>query len=192
MLSRLCVRRMCGCSAFPLAPLLRSTDSAPFGLFACFAATMSESDFSSPYITGYDSSSSRCGPSPTLADGQRRSPGSRVEIVLTCGLRPRRVHVALAVSHPMMLPSVNSTTSAPGNLIYISWLNGWPVNTPVNASPHTSRYATHDSGTLWIAGPSMVGDFHPLISTGLPAHTVYIWVFPDHGGKTQNAIFSFP
>ncbi len=84
MLSRLCVRRMCGCSAFPLAPLLRSTDSAPFGLFACFAATMSESDFSSPYITGYDSSSSRCGPSPTLADGQRRSPGSRVEIVLTC------------------------------------------------------------------------------------------------------------
>ncbi|OVV02809.1 hypothetical protein BME05_07310, partial [Klebsiella quasipneumoniae subsp. quasipneumoniae] len=29
-------------------------------------------------------------------------------------------------------------------------------------------------GTLWIAGPSMVGDFHPLISTGLPAHTVYI------------------
>ena len=105
-----------------------------------------------------------------------RSPGSRVEIVLTCqGLRPRRVHVALAVSHPMMLPSVNSTTSAPGNLIYISWLNGWPVNTPVNASPHTSRYATHDSGTLWIAGPSMVGDFHPLISTGLPAHTVFIY-----------------
>ncbi|WP_404842030.1 restriction endonuclease subunit S [Citrobacter braakii] len=77
----------------------------------------------------------------------------------------------------MMLPSVNSTTSAPGNLIYISWLNGWPVNTPVNASPHTSRYATHDSGTLWIAGPSMVGDFHPLISTGLPAHTGCISVY---------------
>lgn len=107
-------------------------------------------------------------------------PGSRVEIVLTCqGLRPRQVHVALAVSHPMMLPSVNSTTSAPGNLIYISWLNGWPVNTPVNASPHTSRYATHDSGTLWIAGPSMVGDFHPLISTGLPAHTVYTYSIID-------------
>ncbi|OVT59726.1 hypothetical protein BME00_14665, partial [Klebsiella pneumoniae] len=30
-------------------------------------------------------------------------------------------------------------------------------------------------GTLWIAGPSMVGDFHPLISTGLPAHTVFIY-----------------
>lgn len=97
--------------------------------------------------------------------------------------------MALAVSHPMMLPSVNSTTSAPGNLIYISWLNGWPVNTPVNASPHTSRYATHDSGTLWIAGPSMVGDFHPLISTGLPAHTVYIYSnvegVIDQGGVIQ-------
>ncbi|WP_210406593.1 hypothetical protein, partial [Klebsiella pneumoniae] len=50
----------------------------------------------------------------------------------------------------------------------------WPVNTPVNASPHTSRYATHDSGTLWIAGPSMVGDFHPLISNRSPgAHCLY-------------------
>jgi putative salt-induced outer membrane protein YdiY len=58
-----------------------------------------------------------------------------------------------------------------GNLIYISWLNGWPVNTPVNASPHASRYTTHDSGTLWIAGPSMVGDFH--LGTGL-RRTLYI------------------
>ncbi|WP_240322884.1 hypothetical protein, partial [Enterobacter kobei] len=24
------------------------------------------------------------------------------------------------------------------------------------------------------------------------ARTVYGWVFPDHGGKAQNAIFSFP
>jgi hypothetical protein len=23
----------------------------------------------------------------------------------------------------------------------ISWLNGWPARSPVNASPHTSRYA---------------------------------------------------
>ncbi|MGI4709397.1 hypothetical protein ACR2XJ_24305, partial [Klebsiella pneumoniae] len=29
--------------------------------------------------------------------------------------------------------------------------------------------------TLWIAGPSLVGDFHPLIFTGLPAHTVFIY-----------------
>ncbi|MCW4545813.1 hypothetical protein, partial [Klebsiella oxytoca] len=48
----------------------------------------------------------------------------------------------------------------------------------VNASPHTSRYATHDSGTLWIAGPSMVGDFHPLISNRSPgAHCFYIQYF---------------
>jgi hypothetical protein len=36
----------------------------------------------------------------------------------------------------------------------------------------------HDSGTLWIAGPSMVGDFHPLIFTA-PAHTVYIYSFNE-------------
>ncbi len=28
----------------------------------------------------------------------------------------------------------------------ISRLNGWPARSPVNASPHTSRYAAHDSG----------------------------------------------
>ncbi|MFH2193999.1 hypothetical protein, partial [Enterobacter hormaechei] len=63
---------------------------------------------------------------------------------------------------------------------------------PVNASPHTSRYATHDSGTLWIAGPSMVGDFHPLISTGLPAHTVE-YILPkwdsDKWDSASNAFF---
>lgn len=26
----------------------------------------------------------------------------------------------------------------------------------------------------------------------LKAKCIYIWVFPDHGGKTQYAIFSFP
>ncbi|QDE47321.1 hypothetical protein EIN43_07420 [Enterobacter hormaechei] len=76
---------------------------------------MSESDFSSPYITGFGSSPSRCGPSPALADGQREiSRFPRKDRIDMPGLRPRRVHMALAVTHPMMLPSVNSTTSAPG------------------------------------------------------------------------------
>jgi len=30
----------------------------------------------------------------------------------------------------------------------ISRLNGWPVHTPVNASPHASRRIAHDSGTI--------------------------------------------
>lgn len=29
----------------------------------------------------------------------------------------------------------------------LSWLDGWPMRTPVNASRRTSRCAVHDSGT---------------------------------------------
>jgi hypothetical protein len=74
-LTRRCVRRVLCQSAFPLAPALGSTDSAAAGsftdgsvaeraaLFAGFLATMTGRDFPCPYIIGYDSSSSRCGPS---------------------------------------------------------------------------------------------------------------------------------
>jgi hypothetical protein len=34
------------------------------------------------------------------------------------------------------------------------YFNGWPARSPVNASPHTSRYAAHDSGSAWFATPS--------------------------------------
>ena len=48
----------------PLALALRSTASAAGfpALFGSFVATMAKSDFSYPYITGYGSSPSRCGP----------------------------------------------------------------------------------------------------------------------------------
>jgi hypothetical protein len=74
-LTRRCVRHVLCQSAFPLVPALRSTDSAAAGsftdgsvaeraaLFAGFLATMPGRDFPRPYIIGYDSSSSRCGPS---------------------------------------------------------------------------------------------------------------------------------
>jgi hypothetical protein len=74
-LTRRCVRRVLCQSAFPLVPALRSTDSAAAGsftdgsvaeraaLFAGFIATMPGRDFPRLYIIGYDSSSSRCGPS---------------------------------------------------------------------------------------------------------------------------------
>ncbi|MNS87712.1 hypothetical protein D3C72_1216640 [compost metagenome] len=49
---------------FPLVPALRSTHSAIGSptLFAGFIATIAESDFSRPFIIGYGSSPSRCGP----------------------------------------------------------------------------------------------------------------------------------
>ena len=36
----------------------------------------------------------------------------------------------------------------------LSRLNGWPVRSPVNASPWPSRATAHDSGPMWIATPS--------------------------------------
>src|SRR5262249_31436418 len=63
-LTRLCVRHVLCWLAFPLVPALGSTGSAAdcSALFAGFAATMTESDFSWPRIIGYGSSPSRCGP----------------------------------------------------------------------------------------------------------------------------------
>ena len=36
----------------------------------------------------------------------------------------------------------------------LSRLDGWPMRTPVNASPWPSRATAHDSGSMWIATPS--------------------------------------
>src|SRR6516165_9038717 len=91
-LIRLCARHVLCWSAFPLVSALGSTGSAVVGsaadcstagcaiLFAGFAATMTESDFSCPCIIGYGSSPSRCGPpysAPLNDGGQTRDiPGS--------------------------------------------------------------------------------------------------------------------
>src|SRR5208337_1775921 len=50
----------------------------------------------------------------------------------------------------------------------ISQLDIWPVCTPVNASPVPSREPAHDSGPVWLAGPSPYGSF---IHYSLPAFT---------------------
>ena len=74
-LTRLGVRRVLSWRAFPSVPALRSTNSAadPSALFVGFPATMAGSDFSCPYIIGYGSSPSRCGPSAhATSDGQTR------------------------------------------------------------------------------------------------------------------------
>jgi len=83
-----------------------------------------------------------------------RSPGSLTRSVCTCqGLRPRRVVRALAIACSCVLPSVLQTTSAPGTMT-ISRLDGWPMHSPADASPPSSRTPTHGSGPVWGANPS--------------------------------------
>jgi hypothetical protein len=76
--ARLCVRCVLCWPAFPLVPVLGYTGSAAgcSALFASFAATMTESDFSWPCIIGYGSSPSRYGP-PHPAPTTRRRPATR-------------------------------------------------------------------------------------------------------------------
>src|SRR5215467_13996099 len=56
-----------------------------------------------------------------------------------------------------MLPSANTTASAPG--IILSRLNGWPMHSPTDASPLASRPAMHGSGSMWFAIPSSCRTF---------------------------------
>src|SRR5919204_3246445 len=71
-LSRSCARRVLCWLAFPSASTLGSTDSAAGcpALFVGFPATIAESDFPPPFIIGYGSSPSRCGPERRTAAGQ--------------------------------------------------------------------------------------------------------------------------
>src|SRR5207253_7541023 len=41
----------------------------------------------------------------------------------------------------------------------LSRLDGWPMRSPVNASPRPSRATAHDLGPMWIATPSSQGTF---------------------------------
>src|SRR5262249_36504645 len=72
-----------------------------------------------------------------------RPPGSRPNSFRTC------VGRALAISRLSVLMS----TSALG-LRYFSRLDGWPMRSPTDASPVSSRMSAHGSGPMWVATPS--------------------------------------
>jgi len=136
-LARSCARWVLCWPAFPLVSVLGSTGSAAdrSALFVGFPATTTEADFSGSCITGYDSSSSRCGPAVSSRRSNPRPPDSRAKSFHTCqGLRPRRVGRALAIMPASMLPSAFMSTSAPGTILF-SRLNGWPMRSPADASP---------------------------------------------------------
>ena len=85
----------------------------------------------------------------------------------TSGSRYRRFQFSL----PLI-----STASAPRSShrfrggVSISRLNGWPVRTPVNASPAPLRAPMHDSEPVWIATPSPYETFIHNTLPVLPAH----------------------
>jgi hypothetical protein len=71
----------------------------------------------------------------------------------------------LALSHLLMLPSVLSSTSASRSKSF-SRLNGWPVRSPVNASPTSSQMPPHNSGASVVRYTFTARDFHSLLFAG--------------------------
>ena len=135
------------------------------------ATSRRSSDFSGSCIIGFNSSSSRCGPAKSARRSNPRPPGSRAKSFHTCqGLRPRRAGRTLAITRPSVLPSVLSKTSALGTIKFTR-LDGWPMRSPADASPSSSRMPTHGSGAMRIATPSLqwtCTTYSLPVSTGAP------------------------
>src|SRR5262245_14829723 len=65
----------------------------------------------------------------------------------------------------------------------LSRLDGWPMRSPVNASPRPSRATAHDLGPMWIATPSSQGTF-TLYSLPVSRRFAYVVRFsPDSRHK---------
>jgi hypothetical protein len=85
----------------------------------------------------------------------------------------------LALSHRPVLPSVLSSTSASG--LGLSRLNGWPMRSPVDASPTPSRVLTHDSGASVVRYTFTARDFHFLLFAGFADALITSFVMQDFG-----------
>src|SRR5438128_6947879 len=129
---------------------------------------MAESDFPRPFILGYGSSPSRCGPAAIAERSIARSPGSRARSVCTCQvLRPRRVVRTLRWRVRNVLPSALETASAPGSKL--SRLNG-----PAYALPYRRFVVVLANGNARLGADVdrysfIVVDLHHLLLAGLPA-----------------------
>jgi hypothetical protein len=75
------------------------------------------------------------------------------------GLRPRRARDRHERSPTPVWPSAYRKDVGTLEDKQISGLDTWPTCAPVNASPAPSRLLAHDSGSGWIASPSLSGSF---------------------------------
>src|ERR1700731_1623665 len=69
----------------------------------------------------------------------------------------------------------------------LSRLNGWPMRTPVNASPRPSRATAHDSGPMWIATPSSQGTC-TLYSLPVSRRFAYVFRVAPNSGPSPAAL----
>jgi hypothetical protein len=157
---RRCVRLLVSSATFPLARSLPSTCSAgPLGrpLFAGFLGTMKRSDSLYPSITGVPLRF----PVRTWPYGTRPEagpPGFRTQCFDACQRsstppgRPIPRHIGMVRVAFRVFGARRHPRPAP-----ISGLHTLPACSPVNASPTPLPMPAHDSGPVWLAGPSLSG-----------------------------------
>jgi len=152
--------RLLVCSApFPLASSLPSTCSAgPLGrpLCAGFLGTLQLADSLHPSLTGVPLGCTGrtwpYGARPDAGPPGFRSPGCHA-----CrGLRPRRVRLRLARTAYPLWPSACAARVGTQDWP-IAGRNTLPACAPVNAAPTPLPTPAHDSGPVWLAGPSLSG-----------------------------------
>ena len=138
--ARYCARCVLCCSAFSLVSGLGSPHSAAGfpALFVGFPATTPKSDFSRPFITGYGSSPSQCGPVrlDAIRPGGRSPRFRRVPCMRDVALDPGRASEP-RIAAPHMLPSTKRNVPASASS-RISWLNPAPHALVVYASHQPS------------------------------------------------------
>jgi len=98
----------------------------------------------------------RCAPTLRRGVGERGASHDQSLNVHTCqGLRPRRVFRALALNAPLRFAfHIHTETASAPEMRSLARLDGWPMRSPVNASPVPSRVPAHDSRSMWFATPS--------------------------------------
>src|ERR1035437_1555538 len=144
--TRHCVRCVLCWFAFPSAPAIGSTDSAvvlPPALFVGFTATLARSDFLGPFVIGFGSSPSRHG--PVVFPGQTqdlpvplRRACAHARVSDHAEPNGRSLYRLRSCCLPRQRPCQRSVQKP------FSRLYGWPMRTPVNASPPPSRTTAHD------------------------------------------------
>src|SRR5271165_6322703 len=167
--SRLGVRSVSPCPAFPLVPALGSPDSSTGrpASFVGFDATVAGSDFSGPFIVGYGSSPSRRGPARRdAARPGKRPPRFRRCLFARDGVFDPGGASASRIATPHMSPSTLLTVSAPA-IFWLSRLNSPPHAIVVYASQPPSPTTPQHSlpgARYGLPGP----DFHRLDSASFP------------------------
>ena len=171
-LIRLGVRDVLCRSAFPLAPALRSTNSATdcSALFTGFIATMTGPDVPRSCIIGFGSSPSRCGPWGQCAQRSNAGPPRfRRDPFLRDGVFDHGRASAPRITGPHMLPSTLLTVSASA-ILWLSRLNNLPHRIVVYASQPPSPTTTQHSlpgARYGLPGP----DLHRQDHASLPWRT---------------------